>query len=72
MAEHTPSTQPVPEPLLTTEQVAKWLNMPENRLRWQARNGHIPATKIGAEFRFDRSDVEAFLKANRNEFGVTT
>ena len=52
---------------LTTETAAKYLQMhPETMRRW-AREGVIPAAKLGNRggFRFKREDLDRFLEGRR-------
>lgn len=54
------------EALLTAEQLALYLNVPESWVRTEQRAGRIPAVRLGKKYvRFRRSDVEAALAESR-------
>ena len=54
------------QPLLTPEQVAEKLNVPErNVLRW-LRSGYMPGVKVGKEWRISPEDLEEFIRTHRN------
>ena len=54
------------ENLLTTEQVAQYLKIDKFTVYRLITQGKIPAFKIGNQWRFKRSMVEAWLESNRN------
>lgn len=47
--------------LLTTSEVATWLNMDETTVQRMSRSGKLPAVKIGGRYRFRRADLEEWL-----------
>ncbi len=47
--------------LLTTSEVANWLNMDETTVQRMSRNGELPGVKIGGRYRFRRPDLEEWL-----------
>lgn len=49
------------EHLLTPDQVAEILSVTEHWVRQKAREGEIPAIKLGRYWRFSRSAIEAWL-----------
>ena len=51
--------------LLTTKQVAEYLNLESVSVRRKALTGEIPATKIGHHFRFDKKEIDSWLQQNR-------
>ena len=60
--------------LLTTSEVANWLNMDETTVQRMSRNGELPGVKIRGRYRFQRADLEEWLKnqmrkGNGNESG---
>jgi excisionase family DNA binding protein len=57
---------PFPEPLLTPDELAKHLKVPESWVYEQARQGKLPCEKLGHYVRFRLADVEAAL-AKTNE-----
>jgi excisionase family DNA binding protein len=54
------------ENLLTTEQVAEYLRIDKFTVYRLVTQGKIPAFKVGNQWRFKRSMVEAWLKSNMN------
>lgn len=58
------------EPWVGAAVVAKHLAVTEFWVREMARNGSIPATKIGAYWRFRISDVDDAMLARRSEVKV--
>jgi excisionase family DNA binding protein len=47
----------------TTEEVSRYLRIPERTIKSNAEEGHIPgAVKIGKQWRFDREKLEEYLK----------
>jgi excisionase family DNA binding protein len=51
-----------PEKLLTAKEVAERLSISRVTLWRLARDGKIEAHRIGKQLRFDREEVEAFIK----------
>jgi excisionase family DNA binding protein len=54
------------ENLLTTEQIARYLKVDKFTVYRLVTQGKIPAFKVGNQWRFKRSMVEAWLKSNMN------
>ena len=54
------------ENLLTTEQVAQYLKIDKFTVYRLVTQGKIPAFKVGTQWRFKRSMVEAWLESNMN------
>lgn len=53
-----------PEPLLTTDQVAAWLQVPADTVRWWRKRGRGPRfVPLGRHVRYRPADVEAYLEA---------
>ena len=52
--------------LLTLPQLANYLGMAERTIYVWAQQGKIPAFKIGAAWRFRRSDIDAWLETQRS------
>ena len=48
--------------LLTTAEVSKWLGVPSRTLRLWAECDEIPAVTLGRQWRFQRKDIEQWLK----------
>ena len=51
------------EPLLTTLEVAEWLN--KNRSWLEDNRSEIPFIRVGRECRYDPKDVRAWIDKNR-------
>ncbi|MGA7617962.1 helix-turn-helix domain-containing protein [Candidatus Binatus sp.] len=54
--------------LMTTREVAHYLRVNQGTLYKLIRRGHIPAFKIGSDYRFDRNAIER-LMTNRQVTG---
>lgn len=48
-------------PLLSTDQVSKWLGFAPRTICLWAECGTIPAVKLGRQWRFKEADVQAWL-----------
>lgn len=48
--------------LLTAEQVAEWLGIPESWVRRETRAGRIPFVALGRYRRYDRAKVLAWVE----------
>ncbi len=48
--------------VLTASELARWLRIPKSTLYKLCQEGHIPATKIGRRWRFQRSLIDDWLK----------
>lgn len=53
------------EPLLTVEEVAKWLSVTERKVMDLARENVLPGYKVGKEWRFVREEIVERLKSQR-------
>ena len=54
-----------PSRLWTVDEVAAYLNFAPETIRTMARNGIIPAVKVGKRlWRFRASDIQSWLKTN--------
>lgn len=47
---------------MTPEEVADWLKVTPNWVKDMARDGEMPAMKLGRYWRFDRAAVAAWLE----------
>ena len=47
--------------VMTSEEVAAYLRLPESTVRQKVREGLIPGVKIGKYWRFHRSAIENWL-----------
>jgi excisionase family DNA binding protein len=57
--------------LLTTAQVAEWLNLSQSTIRKWVHYGYIPHVKLGRAVRFRKKDVETWIE-ERTEKGRAT
>ena len=55
------------EPLLTPEEAGQLLNIHTETVRLWARQGRIPAMKVGNRWRFDREAILRTLRGNAAE-----
>ena len=51
--------------ILTMKDVAQYLKVTERRLYRLAREGKIPAFKVGASWRFKRAYIDAWIEAQK-------
>lgn len=54
------------EILLTAEQIAQYLNVDKFTVYRLVTQGKIPAFKVGSQWRFKKSMVEAWIRSNMN------
>lgn len=50
---------------LTLEELAEYLKMGRTKLYRMAQEALIPASKIGNQWRFDREEIDAWMKCQR-------
>jgi excisionase family DNA binding protein len=50
------------EQMLTTEEVAHWLQVPVRTIQRWAREGSIPYLRVGRQLRFERAEVRQWMK----------
>ena len=55
----------IDEPMLTTDQVSKWLGIAPRTLCTWAELQEIPALKVGRQWRFRRSEVANWLQRSQ-------
>ena len=60
------STAPEFEPLMSSAAVAAWLGMSREQVWRLWKVGRLPRYRLDRHLRFARTDVEAFLAANRS------
>jgi excisionase family DNA binding protein len=53
--------------VLSVREVARYLKLNEQTIYRLARNGKIPASKIGRQWRFSRREVEALISEHHRE-----
>ncbi len=51
--------------LMTATETCRFLKIPQHTLYRYLRSRHIPAFKLGNEWRFIRSDLEQRIQSNR-------
>lgn len=51
------------QPVFTLQQVARYLNVHRNTIYRLAQRGHIPAFKVGSDWRFNRESIDAWRLA---------
>ena len=54
------------ERLMDIKEVADYLHLKESTIYTWAQEGTLPAFRVGRLWRFRRSDLDAWLEANRN------
>jgi excisionase family DNA binding protein len=50
---------------LTLDELAEYLKLSRTKLYRMAQKGEIPASKIGAQWRFDREEIDEWMKSQR-------
>jgi len=50
---------------LTIEELAEYLEMGRTKLYRMAQDGEIPASKVGNQWRFDRDEIDRWMKSQR-------
>ena len=50
---------------LTLDELAEYLKLSRTKLYRMAQKGEIPASKVGAQWRFDRDEIDAWMKSQR-------
>ena len=56
----------MPEHYLTVDEVAEYLKLPVVTIYLYARNGSLPAAKLGKHWRFSLSHLEEWISQNQN------
>ena len=49
-------------PLMTTDEIAAWLQLQPETIREMARTGRIPAIKLGRVWRFNRDAIGSWIE----------
>lgn len=49
---------------LTLDELASYIKMSRTKLYGMAQRGEIPAAKIGNQWRFDREEIDQWIKAH--------
>ncbi len=50
---------------LTIEELADYLKLGRTKLYQMAQDGSIPASKLGNQWRFDRDEIDTWMKRQR-------
>ncbi|BBO89631.1 helix-turn-helix domain-containing protein [Desulfosarcina ovata] len=50
---------------LTIDELAAYLKVGRTKLYTMAQKGNIPGSKIGSQWRFDREEIDAWIKSGR-------
>ena len=53
------------ETLMTLEELAEYLRLSKDTVYRMAQTGKIPASKVGAQWRFRKDEVDEWLKQDR-------
>ena len=53
--------------LMTVEEVAEYLRVKSSTVYEWAKKGKIPAAKVGRLWRFDREEIEEWVRNNMNQ-----
>ncbi|MDP3723430.1 MAG: helix-turn-helix domain-containing protein [Candidatus Omnitrophota bacterium] len=56
---------PLDTDILTLQELHDYLKIPKPTLYTLAQHGRIPAAKVGKHWRFRRSDIDGWLKAQQ-------
>jgi len=51
---------------LTIEDLSSYLKMSRTKLYQMAQKGELPGSKIGTQWRFDRDEIDAWVKSKRS------
>jgi len=52
---------------MTVKQVAEYLQMSDDKIYDMAKKGELPAVKIRQQWRFDREELDNWLKSTSNK-----
>ena len=58
-----------PDQWLTLEELAQYLKISRTKLYQMAQNGELPGSKIGSLWRFNRDEVDAWVKNQKPKVG---
>ena len=50
---------------LTLEELASYLKLSRSKLYNMVKNNHIPASKVASQWRFDRHEIDEWMKSKR-------
>lgn len=55
----------MPDKWLTIEQIADYLQVSREKIYKLCQRGKMPASKLGGQWRFDRKEIDLWLKKQR-------
>ena len=58
--------QPEIDKWMTLNELSAYLKLSRSKLYQMAQNGHIPASKIGSLWRFDREEIDTWVRNQRD------
>lgn len=50
---------------LTLDELAGYLKLSQSKLYRMAQDGQVPASKVARQWRFDRHEIDAWMKSQR-------
>jgi len=53
---------------LTLDELTEYLKLSKSHLYRMTQNGDIPASKIGRQWRFDRDEIDDWMKSKKPDF----
>jgi len=56
---------PINDKWLTIDELAAYLKVGRTKLYTMAQNRRIPGSKIGSQWRFDREEIDAWIKSGQ-------
>lgn len=60
----------MPDKLMNVEEVAEYLRVKPSTVYEWAKQGNIPTAKVGRLWRFERDDIEAWVKSRKRFISV--
>ncbi len=54
-----------PDKWLTIDELAKYLKLGRTKLYRMAQEGGIPVSKVGSQWRFDRDEIDEWMRSQR-------
>jgi excisionase family DNA binding protein len=57
----------MPKEILTAEEVAEYLRIHPYTVRRLAREGEIPGSRIGGQWRFKKKDIDLLIKSYKSK-----
>ncbi len=64
MSQHSPNKNTLGAPMMTSEEVTRYLRISYAKLKNLINAGEIPAIRVGREIRFRQSDIEDWVNNN--------